>query len=45
MQEHATDGEITSNTNVNYPAVWSDQQWLERKGKQMTNSKERTFKL
>jgi hypothetical protein len=32
-QEHAADGENTSNTNLNFPAVWSDQQWLERKEK------------
>jgi hypothetical protein len=31
--EHATNSENTSSTNENYPAVWSDQQRLERKEK------------
>jgi hypothetical protein len=36
-QEHATDGENTSSTNVKYRAARSDQQWLQRKEKHKCN--------
>jgi hypothetical protein len=32
-KEQAPNSENTSSTNVNYPAVWSNQQWLEHKEK------------